>query len=480
MVRISQAILVGVLGICIAAILGFVGGWRLSFQMREVGNQGFAPTVQETRSESTGQQASTETTNTSSSQSPATDMQALAEDTPTDIGTKFRVFWDVWGLVEREFYHTEPLDKQQMVYGAIRGMLASLEDNYTGFEEPRDAERSRESLRGSFEGIGALLRMREGELVIIRPLRKSPAIKAGVQSDDVIVKIDGEEVAELTEGMEEIEAMDTAVDKIRGPKGSTVVLTIRRPPEDTILDIAIERDNVPLISVNSQMIGNIAHVQITNFSDSTPDEFAEELRQVLAENPAGMVLDLRNNPGGIVDSSLTILGHFYEGTALYEDNSLGTSRELKTITDDIADDVRIPKDLPIVVLINEHSASATEIVAGALSEQREEQTTLMGKTSYGKGSVQNVHKLRDNSSVRITIAHWFTPERQEIQGVGIPPDFVVEYAQDEAYAMPCIGDMVPPDGMDQCNDSQLTWAVRYLTDGETPPTPTPEPTQEQD
>jgi carboxyl-terminal processing protease len=484
MVRISQAVLFGVIAACLTAILGFVGGWKLSFEMRSMGSSGLVnvgaanPSSSEDRTiasdNTTTDEQSEENGSTTAEDTPA----SAEEQTPAEVSRQFAVFWEVWELVDREFYHTEPLDTQKMVYGAIRGTLAALEDDYTSFEEPRVAERSRETMRGSFEGIGALLRVQDGELVVLKPLRKSPAIKAGLQSDDVIIKIDGEEVATIIEGLAEAEALDKTVEKIRGPKDSTVVLTIRRPPEDEIIDLEIVRDRVPLISVNMQMIGDIAHLQITDFKDSTPEEFREELSTALAQNPRGIILDLRHNPGGVVRSSLEILGHFYEGTALYEDNSQGNTRELETITENVTSDLRVPQDIPLVVLIDERTASAAEIVAGALSEMRSK-TTLIGQTSYGKGSVQNVHRLRDESSVRITVAHWFTPERTEISKVGITPDYFVDYSQEEEYAMPCIGDRIPPEGLEQCNDAQLTWGVWYLSEDKVPPTPTPSPAPEE-
>lgn len=465
MIRISQAILFGTIAVCLAAMIAFVGGWKLSAGINAMGAPAIVNPVPN----------NTEANTTSSDEDGAngSDSVSTNDRTPKDMRNRFELFWDVWELVDKEFYHTEPLDKQKMVYGAIKGMMQSLEDDYTSFEEPVVAERTRENMRGSFEGIGALLKMEDQELVIVRPLRKSPAIKAGIEAGDIVVAVDGEEIAPMIEGLEEREALDSIVEKIRGPQGSVVRLTIRRPPETETFDIEVERDRVPLISVNAQMIGDIAHVQITDFKDSTPDEFDTEMRTLLAQNPEGIVLDLRHNPGGIVNSSLRILGYFYEGTALYEDNSQGESKDLKTITDELSDDVRIPEDIPLVVLIDQRTASAAEIVAGALREERPN-TTLLGQKSFGKGSVQNIHKLRDGSSARITIAHWFTPNRNEIHKVGIEPDYYVEASRDAEYAMPCIGDMIPAEGDEACNDEQLSWGVWYLEEGKIPPTPTPE------
>lgn len=478
MVRISQALLYGTLAVCITAMIAFAGGWRMATTLSNTSTIGIInPDASEESvspntdsaavSQASEQRSLSEARTTDKPIDPSAD-SATAEE----IEQYFAVYWEVWDLVEREFYRTEPLERQQMVYDSIRGMLHALGDEYTSFEEPKAAARTRESMRGSFEGIGALLNIQEGELVIVRPLRKSPAIQAGIQSEDVIVAIDGEDVAALMEGLSDEEALERLVQKIRGPQGSTVVLTIRRAGEPEPFDIEIVRDHVPLISVNAQMIDTVAHIQITEFRDSTPGELEEELRVLMANNPTGIVLDLRNNPGGIVDSSLRVLGYFYKGVGLYEDNSTGDSKELYAI--EAPQDVQV-FDVPMVVLINDRSASAAEIVAGALRERRPN-TTLLGTTSFGKGSVQNVHRLSDNSSVRITIAQWFTPDRKQIHKEGITPDHVVGYTQDAAYAMPCIGDMIPPEGEESCNDSQLSWGIRFLSQGEIPPTPTPEPT----
>jgi carboxyl-terminal processing protease len=453
MIRTSQALLYGAIAVCLTAVLAFTGGWKLAQSMA-------AMSVSELI------------------EAPTADEDANEPQSPAAIRQKFLIYWDVWELVHEEFYHKEPLDQQQMVYGSIQGMLQSLNDQYTGFQEPRDAERTRESLKGSFEGIGALLNMQDGQLIIVRPLRKSPAIKAGIEPGDIIVEVDGEPVVDMVESLNDEEALDEVVKRIRGPEGSTVVLTIRRESEDgeeDIFDVEIERDQVPLISVNAELFeDNIGYLQITDFKDSTPGEFDEELSNLLEEDLEGLMLDLRNNPGGILPSSLEILGRFYDGVALYEENSHGEVKELQTITDSNAP--RVPDDLPLVVLINERSASAAEIVAGALHDQREN-TTILGQRSFGKGSVQNVHQLRDGSSARITVAHWFTPEKKEIHDQGVAPDHVISESQEEKYAMPCIGDMIPPEGEEACNDGQLWWAVNYLVEGETPPEPTTTPTE---
>jgi carboxyl-terminal processing protease len=440
MVRLSHALIASTIAMILVAVLAFVGGWETS---RTMGNMPLRTFVSATLADQTG--------------------DGIA---PAEASTSFTVFWEVWDLVQREFYHTEPLDQQQMTYGAIRGMLASLDDEYTIFQEPEAAERSRESMQGSFEGIGVYMKLEGGHIIVERPIRESPAMKAGLQPGDVIIAVDGEELRPLLEGLSDSEAMDLAAEHIRGPRGSTVTLTVRRPPGEETFDVAIVRDEVPLISVNAQMLdGDIAYIQLTEFKANTTDELDEALRDLLPLEPQGLILDLRNNPGGFLRTAQEVLGRFYEGTALYESWSDGRTEELMTIR--APSDVRV-FDLPLVVLINNSSASASEIVAGALRDERPG-TVLLGEQSFGKGSVQNIHRLSDGSSTRITIAHWFTPNQDEIQDVGITPEYVVPLLQDAQYEVPCIEGGQPLDRQEQCYDAQLSWGIRVLTEDATPP-----------
>ncbi len=442
MIRTSYAVIAGVVAVFLASIIAFMGGWTAA---QSAGNVSLRTFVTATLAQ-----------------------QMHDDDTSTATGTSFAVFWDVWDLVHAEFYHTEPLDQQQMVYGATRGMLASLNDDYTMFQEPEVAERSRESMRGRFEGIGIYMRVEDGAVLVNRPIKDSPAMQAGLQRGDVIVRVDGAEVAALIAGKTDAEAMEEVARLVRGPRGTTVTLSIRRPPSADISDVEIERDEVPLISVYAQMMNDeIAYIQVTEFKATTTEEFDAALRELLPQQPAGIVLDLRDNPGGFLTTAQELLGRFYEGTALYEEMGDGTTHELQTV--DAPADVQV-FDLPLLVLVNERSASASEIVAGALHDERPN-TILLGERSFGKGSVQNIHRLSDGSSARITIAHWFTPARSEIHQVGITPEYVVPASQDTVYEVPCNELAQMLEGQDTCYDAQLFWSLRLLTTDETPPAP---------
>lgn len=438
MVRTNRAIAYGAISAALIGVIAFFGGWLTA---RAVGSSPID--IFFSRVASSGDRA----------------------QTPADAQAQFAVFWDVWDLVQSEFYHQDPLDGQKVVYGAIRGMLGALDDQYTTFQEPEAATQSRESMQGSFEGIGAFLRISSGEIMVDRPIKGSPAIKAGIQAGDVIVAVDGEVMAPLIRDLSDAEATAKAASKIRGPRGSVVTLNIRRVPGEPLFDVAITRDEVPIISVNAQMLDNgVAYIQITEFKATTTRLLDDALREIIPQHPRSIVLDLRNNPGGFLTIAQEVLGRFYDGVALYEEENDGVVKELRTIAG--PSDLRI-YDLPMVVLINGNSASAAEIVAGALRDVRPN-THLLGEKSFGKGSVQNIHQMYDGSSARITIAHWLTPNRSAIHKIGITPQYLVPDLDTAEYGVPCLINRRPTEGRQECGDSQLFWGLRVLM-GQTPP-----------
>lgn len=384
--------------------------------------------------------------------------------TPADLRDQFSVFWEVWNLVEGKFYQEQPLDRQRMIQGAIRGMLGALEDPYTVYQEPDLAALTNEHMQGSFEGIGAYIRVADGKAFIDRPIKNSPATKAGLQQDDQIVAIDGQQIDTLIAGLDPNEATVEVATALRGPKGSTVDLLLRRadgPP----FAVTIVRDEVIVSSVSGQMLGSVAYIKISDFKSTTTDDFDAAMRELLLNKPSAIVLDLRNNPGGYLTNAQQVLGRFYDGVALVEEHYTGEQIELRTLG---GASEASAFDLPLVVLVNGNSASASEIVAGALRDRRPA-TYLIGEKTYGKGSVQNIYSLSDGGSARITTAHWLTPDKAKINAVGITPEYVVPYSEDAASAVPCVADRRPAEGQSACADSQLAWAVRLLTTGQTPP-----------
>ncbi|WP_298400439.1 S41 family peptidase [uncultured Chloroflexus sp.] len=383
--------------------------------------------------------------------------------TPGDRRQQFAVFWDVWDLVEGNFYQPEAINRQRMVYGAIRGMLATLDDPYTYFQEPEEARQNRDSMEGRFEGIGAYLRVENGQIIIDRPIRNSPAEQAGLQPGDIIVAVDDQPLAELIAGLDDKDASARAVSLIRGPAGTVVRLTIRRPADDRVFTVTITRAAIPLITVHHALLPDeIAYIQITEFKASTTELLDQAIAELRPQQPRAIVLDLRNNSGGFLTTAQEVLGRFYDGVALYEEERGGVNKELRTI---VAPADRRLYGIPMVVLVNGGSASAAEVVAGALRDARPN-TVLLGEKTFGKGSVQNIYTLRDGSSVRITIARWITPEGEAINGVGITPEHIVLASNEAEYAAPCVPDR-PEDS--SCADAQLYWALKLLREGVAPP-----------
>jgi len=448
MIRRSRALLFGTLASWIVAVAAFAGGWYAARTFGDRMDLGtFVASMLPNRQ---GELA-----------------------TPRALRDDFAVFWDVWNLVDREFYTATPLDQKKMVYGAIKGMLGSLGDDYTVFQEPDAAAQTRESMQGSLEGIGAYIRVKDGQVQIDRPIKNSPASRAGLLPGDVLVEVDGTVMADLIKGLPEGDAAAKAAATIRGQKGTKARLVVRRPPATDTFTLEVVREAVPLVSVNGQMLpGNIAYIQITDFKANTSEELDKIVRELLSHKPSGIILDLRNNPGGFLNTAQQVLGHFYDGVALYEDKHGSQLEELKTIV--AADDVKM-FDQPLIVLVNGGSASAAEIVAGALRDQRPN-TRLVGEKSFGKGSVQNIHTLSDGSSARITIAHWLTPNKSEIHKIGITPQYVVPFSADATYGVPCLGEQQPIPGQQGCADAQFFWGLRMLSSSDVPPQPVPTPT----
>ncbi len=384
------------------------------------------------------------------------------QETPPSLRQQFRVFWEVWNLVEAEFYQRDKINHTRMIRGAITGMLASLDDPYTVYQEPELASQTNEHMQGRMGGIGTYLRITDGRAFLYKPIKGAPADAAGLKQDDEIVAIDGEPVAPMIAGLDVNEAAVKVASKIRGQAGTQVRLTIRRG--DEVFDITLTRADIVVPSVEAQAVdGGIAYIRIIEFKANTVPEFDQALRELLPQAPNGIVLDLRNNPGGFLDQARAVLGRLYTGVALYEQNSKGEITEIRTVGGDIR-----AFDVPIVVLVNGGSASASEIVAGALRDSRPN-VTLIGETTFGKGSVQNIYNLSDGSSARITFAHWLTPARTEIDKVGITPQYVIPYAEDPATQTLCVGDRQPPPGSTTCADNQLFYAIRLLRTGEAPP-----------
>jgi carboxyl-terminal processing protease len=353
---------------------------------------------------------------------PSTTSPEQENATPDELQTLFAPFWETWTLIH-ENYVDQPVDDVALMRGAINGMMQALGDEHSSYMDPNSFEQANASLEGEYEGIGAYVDTTTEYLTITSPMPGSPAERAGLLPGDEVVGIDGEDMTGID--------AEVARTKVIGPEGSTVHLTIRREGEDAFLEFDVTREKIVLKSSTGEMLENdIAYVQVTTFGTKTTPELLETLKDLMAQNPKGIILDLRNNGGGFLSTSVEVTSQFAgEGVVLYEQYGDGT----RTTYDVIPGGMATNTDIPMLVLINEGSASASEIVAGALQDLG--RAKLVGTVSYGKGSVQNWIPLSgENGAVRITIAKWLTPNENTIHQIGLTPDYPVEMTVEDRQA----------------------------------------------
>lgn len=331
----------------------------------------------------------------------------------------FNLFWEVWDALRENYVDKDKLNEKEMFYGALRGLVASLKDPYTVFMNPKIAHDFAEDLAGTFEGIGAEIGIKNEVLTIIAPLPDMPAQKAGLLAGDRVLAIDGETTAGIH--------IDEAVNKIRGPKDTEVVLTIARTGDAEIKDITIKRGAILVSSVRTDSKNGIFIITLTNFNDDTESAFNRAVRDAIAAEPEGIILDLRNNPGGYLDTAIEVASEWVEeGVVVTEWYS--QERQIEHL---VRGRARL-KNYATVVLVNEGSASASEIVSGALQDYGA--GVIVGKKTFGKGSVQTLTQLEDGSSVKITVAKWLTPSGQSINDEGITPDQEIELTAEDYNA----------------------------------------------
>lgn len=346
--------------------------------------------------------------------------QAAGEATPQELQELFAPFWETWTLVHEQ-YVDQPVDDTALMRGAIRGMLGALGDDHTSYMDPDEFKDANASLAGNYEGIGAYVDTTGDYLTIISPIKDSPAEAAGLRAGDKIIAIDGEDMTGINP--------ELVRKRVLGPAGTTVILTIQREGEEKPFDVSITRAKIVVKSVEYEMKGEIAYVKLNTFGDTTGRELKDALSELMAQKPKGLILDLRNNGGGYLRTAVEVLSQFVKQgeVALYEQYGDGKRDTFTTLGGGLA------TDIPMVVLINEGSASASEIVAGALQDYG--RATLVGVKSYGKGSVQNWIPLNGNEgAVRITIAKWLTPKERTIHKIGLEPDVLVELTKEDREA----------------------------------------------
>lgn len=373
------------------------------------------------------------------------------ELTPEELRDKFEIFWETWSLVQHNFYDPTRVDPQKMAYGAIKGMVSSVGDRYTFFATPAETAVSNTSLQGNYEGIGAYIDQENGFPVILGPVSDdTPAARAGLRRGDIVLAVDGVDV----EGM----PLEEVIGMIKGPAGTEVTLKILRQGEGQPFEVTLIREHIDVASVKGRVRPDgLAYIELSIFGERTAAELDDTLEAVLAQHPRGLILDLRGNGGGYLTAAQEVLGRFLRsGVATYRADRQGNRAPLAILGGGAQ-----AFDLPMVVLVDGGTASASEIVAGALQDGR--RATLIGEQTFGKGSIQNVFDLPDGSSVRVTVAHWLTPSGRQIQDIGLTPDLVVARTPEDYAA-----DL----------DPQLDTAVAYLLGQTLPPvaaTPTPKP-----
>lgn len=335
----------------------------------------------------------------------------INQNVPLSKNLDFTLFWTVWDKLNQSYYDKTVLDAQKMFYGAISGMVASLGDPYTVFLTPSLNKETKDELGGLFEGIGAELGFKDKKIVVIAPLPDSPAVKAGLLAGDWIGKINGKDTGAIT--------LPEAVSLIRGPKGTTVTLTILHVKSDKPIDITIVRDTIVVKSVDLSFKGNIAVLKISRFGDTTNEEWDKAVTQIAQKSGIkGLVLDLRNDPGGYLTGSIYIASDLLNGGTVVMQEDANKVRQSYNV-----DRVGKLLNIPIVALINKGSASASEIVAGALQDRK--RAKLVGETSFGKGTIQNAEDLGQGAGLHVTVAKWLTPNGRWIHGVGLTPDYPV-------------------------------------------------------
>lgn len=348
------------------------------------------------------------------------------------------LFWDVWNRLNRYYIEKDALDSQKMIYGAIKGMVESVGDPYTVFLPPSQNKDAKDDLGGKFEGIGVQLGIKDKKIVVVAPLKGTPADKAGLKSGDIILKVDNEDAMNWT--------LPQAVSKIRGPKGTIVTLNIFKIESSSSAEIKVARDTIKVASVEWEILNlnckinngkceiikercdkcqKIAYLKLSRFGDQTNEEWNKAVTEIVSEikksngKISSLIFDLRNNPGGYLTGSVFITSEFLkEGTVVVQD-SVTSGKTAYTVNRK----GNLP-DIPLVVLINKGTASASEIVAGALKEKG--RAKLVGETTFGKGSVQEAQDLPGGSGIHITTAKWLLPSGKWINSVGVEPDIKVE------------------------------------------------------
>lgn len=355
-------------------------------------------------------------------------VQFVNSKPPKEIKIDFKLFWDTWDLVSRLYLDKSAIDPNKLFYGAISGMVSAIGDPYTVFLPPEQQKSSKEELNGSFEGVGIQLGFnKEKRLVVVAPLSGTPAEKAGIKPQDLIVEIDDKDTTSMT--------LPEAVKLIRGPKGSQVTLEIFREGEEETRTFTLTRDTIVVKSVelsfkNTETGKEVAIIKLSRFGERTKEEWEEAISDVISKDPQALILDVRNNPGGFLEGAVFIASEFLEsGDIVIQENAkkerspFGVNRTGRLL------------DKQMVVLINKGSASASEIVAGALRDR--DRAKLVGEKTFGKGTIQEAQDLPGGTGIHITVAKWLTPNGGWVNDTqGLEPDVKIEEDKEDSTRDP--------------------------------------------
>ncbi|MDO8638787.1 MAG: S41 family peptidase [Candidatus Daviesbacteria bacterium] len=350
----------------------------------------------------------------------------------------FKLFWQTWNLLTLKYIDNKSINPQKLYYGAIAGMVAAVGDPYTVFLPPEAQKSTKEQLGGAFEGVGIQLGYnKDKRLVVIAPLKGTPADKAGVKAGDLIVEINSKDTTNLS--------LPEAVSLIRGQKGTAVKLALFRENETKPRDVTLTRDTIVVKTVEytsktTKSGKNIAYLRVSSFGEKTKDEWDIAVKEAMSNNTKGVIVDVRNNPGGYLEASVYLASEFLDGgKVVLQEDGQGVKQDLSVMRQGQM------LDLPLVILINKGSASASEILAGAIQDRK--RGTLIGDQSFGKGTIQSAEDLPENTGIHITTAKWLTPNGRWIHGIGLTPDIKVE---------------IPADLKDPLADPQLEKALETL------------------
>lgn len=330
-------------------------------------------------------------------------------------GISLNPFWEVWGMVREKHINGEKIKDKDLIYGAMSGLVSSLGDPYSAFLPPEDSQKFEEDVKGSFGGVGMEIESKNGQLIVVAPLKNTPAERAGLLAGDLILKVDGEEIGSLD--------ANSAVKKIRGDVGTKVVLSIFRDGFKEVKDFSLIREVIKVPTLEWEMKGDIAYVKLMGFNENSLPLFYEAMIKSLFSGAKGLVLDLRNNPGGYLEVATRLSGWFVENGEIVVSERFRDGKK----DDFIATGNEALKDFPTVILVNKGSASASEILAGALRDLRV--VKLVGEKTFGKGTVQELNYLADGSMVKLTIAEWVLPSGQILKEEGLEPDYKVEITE---------------------------------------------------